>query len=119
APERDARVELAGPEVALNHRSVQTLALAVHELATNARKHGALSTSTGRLAVTRNVVTAEGPRLLLDWRETGVNIPPGSASFGYGRELIERALPYTLNARTIFHLAAEGVHCRVDLPLQT
>ncbi|WP_237482960.1 HWE histidine kinase domain-containing protein [Lichenibacterium dinghuense] len=116
-----ARVTTEGPEVYLRPSTVQTLALALHELATNARKHGALSHEGGRLAVTwRKRAEAGECRLAIEWVETGLeqaterpalNRPGG----GYGRELIEHALPHTLGARTSYALTASGVRCTIDL----
>ena len=119
---RAERVRLDGPQgVRLRSSSVQTFALALHELATNATKYGALAQTAGRLAVKWRVLGAtQGPRLRIEWVESGVAMPePGRApqGSGYGRELIERALPYQLNAETSYKLGAEGVHCTIELPL--
>jgi PAS domain S-box-containing protein len=116
------RVRIDGPSVPLRSSTVQTLALALHELATNARKYGALATEHGSLAVTWSVREAgnEGPRLMLDWIEE-VGAPARLAAApekrGYGRELIEEALPYALKARTSYELGNDGVRCYIDLPL--
>lgn len=114
------RVSLAGPAVTLRNAAVQTLALALHELATNARKHGALAGPTGRLAIRWSVLADAGPdRLRLDWTETGVAPADRSGTrMGYGRELIERALPYSLGARTGFSLESDGLRCFIELPLE-
>jgi PAS domain S-box-containing protein len=116
------RVVLDGPEVKLRKSMVQTLALALHELATNALEHGALASETGRLQVTWRVHDgtndAAGHWLVLQWVEDGRGEKLDPAQRGYGRDLIERALPYTLGARTRFELGAGGgVHCTIDLPL--
>ncbi len=119
-------VGLDGPPVVLRRSTVQTLALAIHELATNARKHGALSTARGRLAVGWHIRVADeggGSRrwLVMDWVETGIPPQPDGADRracrGYGRELIEEALPFALGARTRYELDARGVLCRIELPL--
>jgi PAS domain S-box-containing protein len=120
------RVALEGPEVSLRHSVVQTLALALHELATNARKYGALATEEGRLRVTWQVrETGDAKRhLALEWVEEGASRlsldDSAQGSYGrggYGRELIERALPYTLGAETRYELGETGVRCTIDLPL--
>ncbi|MEF8761768.1 HWE histidine kinase domain-containing protein, partial [Stenotrophomonas sp. A3_2] len=64
----EARVTLQGPAVVLRRSMVQTLALALHELATNTRKYGAFTTETGHLDVTWDVHD-NGKRLALLWRE--------------------------------------------------
>jgi PAS domain S-box-containing protein len=120
-PEKGGLARLDGPPVVLRHSMVQTLALALHELATNARKHGALSTGSGSLQVSWRVREAvgEGRRLTLEWREIGATLGRGAGSSerGYGRQLIERALPYALGAKTSYELGAHGVRCTIDLPL--
>ncbi|MEO6093007.1 MAG: PAS domain S-box protein [Novosphingobium sp.] len=119
---RGERVVLDGPEgVRLRSSSVQTFALALHELATNATKYGALAQSGGRLSVRWCVLgPADEPRLRIEWVESGVDMSnPGGAPHGsgYGRELIERALPYQLQAATTYELGPEGVHCTIELPV--
>lgn len=117
------RVTLDGPGgVPLRSATVQTFALALHELATNAVKYGALANETGRLAVRWRVERPErgSPRLHVDWRESGVNMPhvdEPPRGGGYGRELIERALPYQLGASTSFELGPDGVHCTIAVPI--
>ncbi|OPF90641.1 PAS domain S-box protein [Rhodopseudomonas palustris] len=118
------RVTISGPNVPLRNSSVQTLALALHELATNARKHGALSILVGRLEVAWEVRKApDGRHLELAWIEHGRSSEqpdtPGAQNGGYGRKLIERALPYALSATTTFELRDVGVRCTISLPLDT
>ena len=115
----DRSVQIGGPDVELPPNAAQSLALAIHELATNAVKYGALSQQSGTLQVTWSLRENDLDNLVkLEWRETGVSLPSGKpARRGYGRELIERALPYQLDAVTRFELAADGVRCSVELPL--
>ena len=105
----------------LRGTAIQTLALAIHELATNARKYGALAGGGGTLDVRWRVREGEdGPRVLLEWTEDGVAVDPETRAAdraGYGRELIEKALPYTLRARTSFEFRPHGIRCTIDLPL--
>jgi two-component system, chemotaxis family, CheB/CheR fusion protein len=115
----DQRVTIAGPPVGLDLERIQTLALALHELATNAVKYGALSTPGGRLDVLWTIGRdgAAPPFLVLDWQEHGVALPPVAPPTGYGRELIERALVFTLRARTALSFGPDGVSCRIEIPL--
>lgn len=116
------QVTLAGPiDVPLKSATVQALALALHELATNAVKYGALARPGSHLDV-RWEVREPAPgerRLLIDWRERGVAAIPATGSLprggGYGRELIERALTYQLGARTTYEFMSDGVHCTIDV----
>jgi len=122
----DPRVELDGPgDVALRSGMVQTLALAIHELATNAVKYGALGQSDARLRISWRVLPPNGaaqPRLLIEWREAGVAMPPAGSppqGTGQGRELIERALPYQLDAKTTYVFASDGVECSILIPISS
>jgi len=117
-----SRIALDGPEVPLRPSVVQTMALALHELATNARKYGALSTERGHLTVRWYVHVPEGEdrRLAVEWIEHDITHPEESSRSshrGYGRELIERALPYALQARTRYELGETELRCSIDLPL--
>ncbi|MDF3981684.1 PAS domain-containing protein [Luteibacter sahnii] len=117
-------ISLDGPaDVWLRSSTVQILAMAIHELATNAVKYGALGQSAARLDIRWAVRDEHGvPWLHIDWRETGVHMPGPTASVagagqGQGRELIEHALPYQLLARTTYVFDADGVHCTIALPI--
>lgn len=115
------RVAVDGPDVSLQAREVQVLTLALHELATNAIKYGALSNKGGRLDVRWEADGAEGqPTVNISWSETGVALDGGEqdGKRGFGRELIERALPYDLGAETSLRFAKDGVRCELRVPLQ-
>ncbi len=118
--EGQPRVTLHGPEgIALKSRNVQTFALALHELATNAVKHGAFASSEGQLTV-RWWLDQDETQLHVDWKESGIDTTREAgapAASGYGRELIERALPYQMDARTTYAIEPDGVHCTIVLAL--
>jgi two-component sensor histidine kinase len=116
-------VTLDGPKgVALRSRTVQSLAMALHELTTNAAKYGALRQQNGHLTVRwrqESLAEYDKPWLHIDWKESGVEMPPLGAKpqgSGQGRELIERVLPYQFDAKTTFEMEADGVHCTISLP---
>jgi len=113
------KVAISGPSVPLAAEAVQTLALALHELATNALKYGALRNGPGRLDIGWRVERrgASGALLIFEWRESGLQTPPDSSRKGYGRQLIEQALTYTLRAKTELSFGADGIACRIELPL--
>jgi two-component system CheB/CheR fusion protein len=116
-----SRIVVEGSNVVLPTASVQTLALALHELATNSLKYGVLVGSEGRLEVTWNVMAKEdgSHHLALDWRESELTVRNSSemGKKGFGRRLIEQALPYQLDASTRFELLADGVWCSIEMPL--
>ncbi|WP_198379327.1 sensor histidine kinase [Roseomonas sp. KE2513] len=127
---RSAQVETGGPSgIMLGANAVQILALVLHELATNAVKHGALSQPAARLTIRWRLhpqgthsppAESEAAHLKVEWRESGVRMPQDPAPSrdgGYGRELIERALPYQLGACTSFTLGPDGVRCTIELPV--
>jgi two-component sensor histidine kinase len=107
---------VAGPDVRLNARVAETLALLIHELAVEAVARGSLLAVPGELAVTWTVPT-DGRALMLEWRESGLasRVPP--EDFELGRELLDRALPYQFGARTSLEVEADGLRCNVELPL--
>jgi two-component system CheB/CheR fusion protein len=119
---RDGAVTLDGPKgVALPSVLVQALAMALHELTTNAAKYGALSQKNGRLHIRWRVKAEDGSRWIrVDWKESGVDtaqsISPRKGS-GSGRRLIEDALPYQFGARTTFAIETDGVRCTIALPI--
>jgi PAS domain S-box-containing protein len=111
-------VTLNGPAVELPGNLVLTLALVVHELATNAVKHGALSVPSGRVEVAWEVAAADGERTLrLEWRERdgpAVSVP---ARRGFGTRLIHRAAGHEAGGRAELDFHPQGVQCRLSFPL--
>jgi two-component sensor histidine kinase len=115
-----SRLEVHGPDVRLSHHQVQTVALALHELVTNAVKYGALQSPTGKLSITwESWLCAKGyQRLALLWKESGVTMPEAAAvRRGQGRELIENSLRFSLHADTQLVFGSDGVWCRIELPV--
>jgi PAS domain S-box-containing protein len=110
----EARVWLSGPAVALAPAPAQSMAMALHELATNAAKYGALSTPCGRVEV--NWSREAAGALNLTWRERGgppVRAPNRS---GLGVKLLARALAGTLGGETRLDWRPEGLVCELCLP---
>ncbi len=105
------RTEIDGPEVAIGGEAVTSLALVMHELATNAAKYGAFSTSNGRLHVSWQVKNGE---LALTWQERGgptINGPPERE--GFGSLLARRSIKGQLDGELAFDWEAEGVTVRM------
>jgi len=114
------RIVMDGPPVTLRQDAVQLLALALHELATNALKHGALKESRGRLDVKWQMLDGMNtPRLELTWVESGIELNEREVDTlrrGFGRELLEHALPYQLDATTTLELTRDGLRFRLVIP---
>jgi PAS domain S-box-containing protein len=113
------RARIEGPEVTLAASSAQPLAMALHELATNAIKHGALSCPGGRLSVVWRV-EAGGTWLCLDWREEGgppVASPTPGSRRGFGSRVLEATIRAQLGGSIVQEWCAEGLRCRIRLPL--
>ncbi len=114
-PAPDLRITSSGPSVMLDSRASVHLALVLHELATNARKYGALSTPKGRLTIDWRVETTE-PELLISWREEGVSQVRAPSAQGFGTILIERTLESNGGVASIRY-EVDGVACELRLPL--
>lgn len=111
------RVSLAGPGVDLPGTIVQPLALALHELSTDAVGYGAFTQPGGRLSAWAVERDAGEPRPVLDRRGRGVAIPDQPRRQGHGRELIERARSSQLRAETRLLFTPDGVHCTLAVPI--
>jgi PAS domain S-box-containing protein len=113
------QVRIAGPAVRLQPKAAETFGLAIHELATNAVKHGALVVPQGRIRVTWRVHNStEVPRLVFEWKESGV--PERAAKRrrrGFGTDLLERTLAYELKAKVAQAFEPDGLRCTIELPL--
>lgn len=122
APFVDARQDrflIDGPDIELPPRYVLALSMTLHELTTNAAKHGALSVEGGRLEITWRVETGSdgARRLALDWRESGgppVVTPPAR---GIGTRLINGGVGHELGGTVDLRFATGGLHCTLAVPL--
>jgi two-component sensor histidine kinase len=113
------RVKTAGPKVMLNSRAAQTFALIVHELATNATKHGALSKPGGSVAIgwfIEGTSTAEA-KFKFQWLERGGPPVAPPSRKGFGRLLIEKAAAQEFSAPPKTSFAPEGLSYEFDAPL--
>lgn len=109
-------VEVRGPDVSLDPTSVLAYSMALHELATNAAKYGALSLSGGRVLVCWSL-EENGSRVLeLTWREAGGPRVEKPARTGFGSKLIQ-GLAGQLEAEIALEYPPEGVACHIRAPL--
>jgi PAS domain S-box-containing protein len=108
-------LSIDGPDILLTPSATVTLTLALHELATNAAKYGALSTDGGTVdlhwTMTDDVLT-------LVWREQGGPRVTTPAKVGFGTRLLERAVARDLGGTVAINFEAEGVVCTINAPLK-
>lgn len=111
----DERIRLCGPDVRVPPKTAIAVALALHELATNAVKYGALSTAEGRVAFTWDLTRREDEpdELVAVWQEhDGPPVTPPTRA-GFGTRLIERGLAADLNGEVTIAYPGEGVVCTI------
>ena len=113
ASRSEGQIGLVGPNVTLSSRVAQALGMAVHELATNALKYGALSVPAGRLAVTWQVTAGA---LRLNWTETGLTGLVIPQSNGFGSTIIDRILPAETAGSVTRRFAPTGLVCTIEVP---
>lgn len=112
------QMRVSGPEVRFQPKAAETFALAIHELATNALKYGALSQPSGRIEITWRLDESTQPAaLVLEWRECGgpaVKPPPRK---GFGTELLERTLAFEFKGQTNLAFNPAGLQCTIAIPV--
>lgn len=109
-----ARISLAGPATLLTPSATVTLTLALHELATNAAKYGALSNDNGTVDVHW---TVESDKLDFVWQERGGPPVTTPQQTGFGTRLLERAVASDLGATVTIDYDPKGVICTISAPL--
>jgi two-component sensor histidine kinase len=112
----EGHVFMAGPSISLAPNDALSLGLAIHELATNAAKYGALSTPEGRISVTWHRVSADVAEL--DWRESDGPPVEEPARRGFGRDLIEKIVAQELRSQIKLMFKPGGVECRLQVPIR-
>ncbi len=113
APLDRTRVVAHGPALSVTPKAAVALAMAFHELGTNAMKYGALSATGGRVDIGWAI---SGDRLRLEWRETGgPSIEPPKRR-GFGVKMIEKVLASDLGGAVAMAFDTAGVCCTIDAP---
>jgi PAS domain S-box-containing protein len=107
------RIETEGPPVLLQPTSAQTLTLALHELATNAAKYGALSSMSGRVKVSWAL---KPNTLVLHWEEAGGPRARKPAKAGFGTRIIIASIESQLGGEANFNWHDGGLHCLFSIP---
>jgi PAS domain S-box-containing protein len=112
------RITFAGPNVFLEADPTFGLSMAVHELATNASKHGSLNQRRGRVEVTWHVKrTDQGLTLIFRWLERGGSAPKRQRKTGFGSRLIEMVIERQLNGRVRMSFEPDGLDAELTVPL--
>jgi len=110
--ERD-KVTTDGPKLSLEPASGQIFALALHELATNAAKHGALSVAAGKVKLAWRT---EPGWIVLQWTETGGPAVTRPESFGFGVKVVTASVEGQLGGKAEFDWRPTGLHCTLSVP---
>jgi PAS domain S-box-containing protein len=110
----EARTRIEGPDLLLEPYAAQTIAITLHELATNAAKYGALSVPDGRVHVAWS--GCEKAHLILRWTETGGPLVTSPTRKGFGTRVMERMIREQLKGKMQFDWRAEGLVCEIVLP---
>jgi two-component sensor histidine kinase len=115
----EANTTISGPEVMLTSAETQAVAMVIHELVTNAAKHGTLSSPNGRVSVRWERTGADAAAILtIIWHELGG--PPVAAPVrpGYGSNLIRDLIPHELGGTVDLVFAGDGLCCKIEIPLR-
>ena len=114
-PDGEHRVSYSGPEVTLNPLSLQCLAMVLHELSTNAVKHGALSSPLGAISIAGRI---EGGELYTQWKETGMSGVRVPEQRGVGTRVIESCIRNQMRGRITFDWQDDGLSCEFVVPVE-
>jgi PAS domain S-box-containing protein len=110
----EMRTQIDGPTIMLQPDLAQAIAVALHELATNAAKYGALSTATGQVRVEWS--RAGDGRLVLRWTEAGGPLVNSPTRKGFGTHVMEALIRGHLKGDVQLDWRVEGLACEIALP---
>lgn len=115
----ESRIAASGPDIRLSPKAALAISMALHELATNAVKYGALSQEGGSVGVHWEIAANEGGERLLRirWQESGGPPVATPRRRGFGSRLIERSLAGELGGNVEMEFLPSGVVCRIEAPL--
>ena len=117
APYAAGNATIVGPGVTLKAAAAQAVASVLHELATNAAKHGAFSRPSGRLFVGwRWLENGSQGRVAIHWQESGGPAVSTPNQTGFGTSVIRELIPFELGGTVDLTFASNGLQCRLDIP---
>lgn len=111
---RAGRIQMGGPDVALDPKAFATLALVVHEMMTNSAKYGALADSTGQVEIVWKL--DRNSSLVIDWKESGGPPVQPPSRRGFGTTIIERSIPFDLKGDAELRFDLLGVQAKFTIP---
>jgi PAS domain S-box-containing protein len=115
----DANTTICGPDVMLTSAETQAVAMVIHELVTNAAKHGSLSSPNGSVSVSWDRTGTDAAAMLtIAWRELGGPPIAARVQSGYGSSLIRDLIPHELGGTVDLIFAADGACCKIAIPLE-
>ena len=114
----ETRLSILGPPLLLPARAVMPLSMALHEMATNAAKYGALSTRRGVISISWRVSGGADPTVELVWQESGGPKVKAKASESFGTKLIAQVIGHDLKGKTDIELDPAGVRVTLTFPVE-
>jgi PAS domain S-box-containing protein len=115
----ETNTAISGSEVMLTAAETQAVAMVIHELVTNAAKHGALSSPDGRVSVSWDSTGADAAAALtITWRELGGPPIAAPVKSGYGSSLIRDLIPHELGGTVDLIFPSDGACCKIAIPLE-
>jgi PAS domain S-box-containing protein len=115
----DTNITIIGTDIMLTAAEVQAVAKVLHELVTNAAKHGALSFSGGRVSVNWDCKpNGDRANLSIVWQEFDGPTVTSQGQSSYGTDLIRHLIPHELGGKVDLVFASEGVSCKIEIPIR-
>ena len=112
----NGRVCFSGPRLVLERETALAVAMALHELLTNAAKYGALSTPAGRVAITWKVPAGAADRVWIEWKERDGPLVATPVRRGFGTRFIERTLACQASGEATIRFEPDGVRAVFEAP---
>ncbi|MGN6313561.1 MAG: sensor histidine kinase [Rhodanobacteraceae bacterium] len=116
--EKMPRFNIHGPPVRLRPKALLALSMAVHELATNAMKYGALSNEKGLVEISWDLGESTPQRFRFQWKERGGPPVQPPRKRGFGSRLVEEGLGQDIAAEVHLSFAGEGLECTIEAPVR-
>ena len=112
-----SRIVADGPSVHLSPAAAQAIGMALHELATNAAKYGALSNADGRVRLVWDITKAAVPNFTIQWTEEGGPVVEPPSSLGFGNVVMVRMAEAAVNGSVVLDYHTQGLHWKLVAPL--